>query len=217
MPPEFQASYAVSSNGSPMGVMTREFARAGDGHYVFRSHIQATRGLYALLRVKVVEESAWRMQADVFQPLEYLYRQTGAAGREVAVSFDWERGLIRNRAKGRTWEMESVPGVLDKLLYQLVLMRDLIAGQDRFDYVVADGGKIKKYHIEQTGEETVETPLGPLRTVRLEHRKAGSKRMTTLWCARELQFLPVRLDHTEKDGLQTSAIIQSVSGLTAGH
>lgn len=216
LPPQFDARYAVSSNGSAMGVMSRRFSTGADGHFSFRSELKATRGLLALLRVKVLEESIWQLRGEAeFRPLEYLYRQTGGRTREVSVSFDWGSGIIRNRAKGRDWEMDIVPGVLDKLLYQLVLMRDLLAGKEEFDYVVADGGKIKTYHIVKVGEETVETPLGALQAVKLVHRKSGSPRMTTLWCARALQFLPIRLDHIEKDGQQTTAVIQSVSGIGA--
>ena len=59
--------------------------------------------------------------------------------------------------------------------------------------------RIKTYQIRNQGEETLSTPLGELRTVRINQYTPGKTRMTTFWVAPDRQFLLVRIAQ-EKDG-----------------
>lgn len=212
-PAQFAADYTVSLNGREMGVMARTVSREGAEDYLFRSELKATHGLYALLRVKVVESSRWRLAGEEVRAIEYQSTQTGPKRRESIARFDWERMLVHVTHKKQSTELKATAGMLDKLLYQLVLMRDLQSGRSPIRYTVVDGNKIRNYPVEIVGEEEIETPLGVLKTVKVRYQKPGSERSTTLWCAPSLGYLPVKLDHIEKDGERTSALIRSVSGL----
>ncbi|MCG3143702.1 MAG: hypothetical protein HONDAALG_01071 [Gammaproteobacteria bacterium] len=212
-PAQFSANYTVSLNGQEMGVMARTVSRQGPQDYLFRSELKATHGLYALLRVKVVESSRWRLAGEQVRAIEYRSAQTGPKRRESTARFDWENMLVHVTHKRQNAELKATPGMLDKLLYQLVLMRDLQSGRSPIRYTVVDGNKVRNYPVEIMGEEDIETPLGMLKTVKVRYRKPGSERSTTLWCAKSLGFLPVKLDHYEKEGERTSALIRSVSGL----
>jgi len=212
-PAQFAADYTVSLNGQEMGVMARTVSREGAEDYLFRSELKATHGLYALLRVKVVESSRWRLAGEEVRAIEYQSTQTGPKRRESIARFDWERMLVHVTHKKQSTELKATAGMLDKLLYQLVLMRDLQSGRSPIRYTVVDGNKIRNYPVEIVGEEEIETPLGVLKTVKVRYQKPGSERSTTLWCAPSLGYLPVKLDHIEKDGERTSALIRSVSGL----
>ena len=205
----YTASYAVSNNGTQAGTMTRSLKANPDGTYVLESNLTATEGLMALIGIKVLERSIWVLKGDTIQPLDYLYQQSGLRSRKISMQFDWGHKLIHAKVKGESRELEAVPGMFDNLLYQVAISRDLKAGKKTLDYVVAENGKIKQYHIERTGQEKLETPLGTLDTIKVEKHNPGNKRMTTLWCAPSLNYLPVRMDHIEKNGEQTSAVIQS--------
>ncbi|MGQ0657666.1 MAG: DUF3108 domain-containing protein [Chromatiales bacterium] len=212
-PPLFTARYSVYSNGRELGEMTRSVSAVGAGaEFVFRSELKATRGLLALLRVRVVETSRWRLQGQSVLALEYEYRQSGFKTRKSQASFDWQQAIVRVVHKDQASAIEAPAGVLDKLLYQLVLMRDLGAGGS-LRYTVVDGNTLKDYPIARLGEERIDTPIGTLETIKIQYQRPGKERRTTLWCAKSLGYLPVRLDHLEKAGDQTSAIIESVSGL----
>ena len=102
---------------------------------------------------------------------------------------------------------------MDKLLYQFAIMFDLQAGRKDLEYTIADGGKVKYYDFEPIGNETINTPLGELQSLKFIHHKEGSERSVTLWCAPQLQFLPVKVENDEKDGSRTVAIVKSVKGL----
>jgi hypothetical protein len=113
--------------------------------------------------------------------------------------------------KKQTSETNATPDMTDRLLYQLLLMRDLREGKQPIRYTVIDGNKVKDYPIEVLGPESLQTPLGNLETVKVRYQKPGSDRSTTLWCAKSLGYLPVKLDHHEDEDDTTSAMIQSVS------
>ena len=101
-------------------------------------------------------------------------------------------------------------GILDKLLYQYALMRDLRDNPAEIAYDVTDGGKMKKYDFAIMNEEIVQTPLGPLQTVRLQRIGHDDKSMLIIWAATALKYLPVKVESTDEDGRTTTAIIQTL-------
>lgn len=211
---QFKAEYALYIKGVKVAKMERRFSSSADGSYVYRSNTRTT-GLFSLFRDDhITEESRGRLLGDGAQPLRYDYSHTGShKQRRVSMRFDWGRNEVVNLVNGSPWKMHLQAGVLDKLLYQYVIMQDLSAGKRRLSYVIADGGKTKVYDFEPQGEEIIDTPLGRLRTLKLTRHKPNSRRETTLWCALDLQYLPVKVKNIEKDNKITVAIIQSLSGL----
>ncbi len=210
---EYTATYAVALDDSPAGTLVRTLRREPDGRYIFESETRATRGWYRLLGLVIEEKSTWTLEAGQLRPLSYSYQQSGPRGRSLSMEFDWRQGMLRQHGGKHERETPLIPHVLDKQLYQYALMRDLAAGSPVLDYAVAEDGEIKTYHLKRAGAERLVTPLGDLETIRVERRKEGSRRATTLWCAPVLHYLPVRLDHVEKDGQRTSALIQSLNGM----
>ncbi len=214
MPAYFTATYTLHGKGLTLGKMERIFTREADGNYRFSSYSYPT-GLARLFRHdRIREASLFRIRDNEVQPLEYTYdHRGGKKDRQVKVIFDWDKSSITNTLGKHHWRMQTTPGVLDKLVYQLALMRHLRQGKTQLHYRIADGGRIKDYVIQMQGKDTLETPLGSLETVRLLRQKASSKRMTTLWCAPALDFLPVRVEHREKDGNITTARLVALKGM----
>ena len=212
----FKAKYALYIKGLKVAEMQRRFTRSGDGEYRYRSKTETT-GLFSLFRDdKITEESRGRLGTDSAQPLHYQYTQTGShKQRHVSIRFDWDKKEVINLVNGSTWKMKLEPGVVDKLLYQFIIMRDLSAGKRHLSYVIADGGKTKTYRFDAQGQEVIQTPLGKMLTLKLRRHKPNSRRETTLWCAPALHYLPVKVKNVEKDDKITVAIIQSLKGL--GH
>jgi hypothetical protein len=214
MPDSFTAVYTLHGKGMKLGEMERSFTALGDGNYRFLSESKTTGFISFFRDDHIVEESIWQFDQQGFKPQTYSYDHTGGKkDRHVRVIFDYENGSISNQLADDSWEMPLQEHVLDKLLYQLVIMSDLKRNETNLNYTIADGGHIKEYEMELLGEEMIDTPLGRIRTVKLQRHKPNSKRSTTLWCASELHYLPVRVEYLEKDGEITTAEIKQVSGL----
>ena len=217
LPERFSARYTLSTGNMTLGETSWSLEPVGDDRYLYQSVSEPT-GIMALWRLdRIVERSEWRYRDDRLQPLDYSYERTGGdKDRHVRIAFDWKRGLARNSLRGNAWEMQLPKGALDKLNYVLALMRDLAEGKRDIRYEIADGGHLKNYQLDVLREERIETSLGPLDTIVVRRKRKGKKRMTTLWCAPMLSFLPVKIEHREPDGDTVILTIQEATGLTGG-
>jgi len=153
-----------------------------------------------------IEESSqfeWSEQGQLV-PLHYEYHRTGfGRDRHAILSFDWAGFKVTNNVQNKPWQMDVPAGALDKLSAQLQLRQDLVNARSLSTYQVADGGKLKTYSYIVLGEEVLETPLGRLNAVKIRREKnSNSKRSTTLWLAKDWDYLLVKLHRQEKDGKQ---------------
>lgn len=139
------------------------------------------------------------------RPLGYTYTRSGLGRkRRVRIDFDWRRLRSRSELDGRVREEALTPGMLDRLSCQLQLRLDLLehyrpGAAARFNYQLLDRKGRRNWSFAVAGEEAIDTPLGRLATVRLVRtdRDGGT---TSLWLARDWQFLLVRLLQEDEDG-----------------
>lgn len=212
IPLPFSATYSLHTSGLKVGESVRILEKEKAGRYVFRSESRSGGMLALFLDDHVVEKSTWSLSREVMRPLRYVYHQSGSKTSVQTVHFDWNAKTIENREDKKHWRLRLTPNLLDKLLYQLAIMRDLAAGKRDLAYRIVDGGEIKDYRFKYLGEEALATPLGTARAVKLERRQG--ERATTFWCARRWRYLPVRVDTTSRNGLRITALIERVSGLS---
>ena len=211
--PTFEVEYTLYAKNTKAARIIRSLERLDENIYEYRSETK-TVGLVSLFKkVHIVETSNLMVQDHLLQPVLYSYKRTGdKKKRDVSIEFNWHGRKIKNTINGDFWHMPIEPAVMDKLLYQLAIMYDLQNGHTPDTYLIADGGGIKTYRFERLGEETVETPLGSFNTIKMLRHKPGSSRRSVFWCAPELNFLQVKVEHTEKDGSRTVAVIKSLQG-----
>ncbi|MGE0485760.1 MAG: DUF3108 domain-containing protein [Gammaproteobacteria bacterium] len=202
----FEAEYALSRGVLTLGRMTRRLDIDADDQYVLVSRMETT-GLVSVFSANaVVEESRGRIVDQRLLPTAYRYDKKGTK-RDYALHFDYARQLVARSDSG-DWQADMPPGLLDKLSYQVQLMFDLDSVPRALDYPIADKGKLKQYLITNTGSEWVETPLGRFEAVRLERSDDNSARRTRVWCAQQLGWLPVKVEHRDKHGDVTVALLR---------
>jgi len=214
--PTFTAHYQLLRNDNmKVGEVKRTTTTNDSGAIEFESYSKTT-GLAALfIKDKITERTTFTIANNIIQPQNYLYDRTGGKRtREAKLNFDWTKKSVTNAINGEAWHMDIQPGTQDKLSYQLQLMLDLQAGITEFDYLVADGGTLKKYRFTLLGEETIKTSLGDIKTIKLKReRAADSKRKTTIWFARSLHYLPVRIKQGKSDDEFVTLEIKQVEGI----
>jgi hypothetical protein len=215
LPHRFRASYVLSAQGLDIGETLLTLEPLGDGRFAYHSRSEAI-GIAKLFRDERVEErSEWRFaESGAVQPLRYTYsRSGGKREREVVVDFDWQDGRVHNTLNGHTWSMPLEPGMLDKLVYLLALMNDLSGDMREVRYTVADGGKVKTYNLSAVDEERLDTVVGALDTIVVQRSREGEERVTLIWCARALGYLPVKVEHRE-DGETLRLTLTRIEGLS---
>lgn len=211
-PPPFTAKYDLYAKGIKVGEGTRKLFSVSKGKLRFES-IGETSGLIGFFRkIRLEEWTEFTHTAAKIRPLEYIYNQTGKKTRYSHIEFDWTKNIAINLHKGKTMKIPLEEGTLDKLLYQVVLMRDLKQGKRQLEYKIADKGKIRVYQPAFVGTERIKTGRGELETHRYERTSSNKKRRTTFWCAPSLHYLPVQVEHVD-DGDVFKMVLQSVQGL----
>lgn len=204
-PPPFESVYTVKAGGVAAGRMTRRLEIDADDHYRFTSVVEAV-GLAALLKpTMITEESSGYWGAAHPVPAHYAHRkQSGKKRKETIIDFDAAAGLTHATINGIAVEGKLATGAVDKLSYQLALMRDLAAGVTSLDYEVADAGGGKRYALARGAEVRVKAAGRTYDTLPISYSRDDGRR-TVLWCAPALGYLPVRIEYTEKDGGVTTA------------
>ncbi len=173
------------------GEQTWEFTE--DGRYRL-SGMTETSGLAALLKsVRFEQESRGRLLAGGLQPERYRSWKNGQDVRENA-DFDWSTAVLHLERDGSEHVLQ--PGSQDvlSLIYQLAYLGRLADGSN---VAVMTGKKYERYALDSLGEEMLETPLGPLRTL---HLRATTESVTEIWIALDRQHLPVKIRFTDKKG-----------------
>jgi hypothetical protein len=74
-----------------------------------------------------------------------------------------------------------------------------------------DVDELKTIEVRKIGTRTVKVPAGEYEAIGLEHQAVGSKRITTMWCVPELDYLPVIIEQHRKGDLKMRAVLTSYS------
>lgn len=196
--PEFSATYVLKKGPMELAEMERRLSKQPDGGYHFYTHSKPIGIAKWFTNNTLTEESFWHYEGEHLRPQKYIYDRKGSKKRYLEMNFDWQNKRVATIVnQDKPWKMDIDDGAQDKLLYQLSLMHDLRLGKHDFVYQVADGGSMKEYTFRFIGEETIETKMGQLET--LKFVREGS-RLTTIWCAPSLGFIPVRLEQGDDRG-----------------
>ncbi len=212
LPDSFSATYTLKKGPLTLAEMKRKLYKNDKGNYVYESYSEPVGYARWFTDSTLLEKTEWNYHQQQLRPVEYSYdRNSSKKKRHIKLSFNWDKMRVTNNINHDPWSMKITEDTLDKLLYQLAVMQDLSNGKESLEYQIADGGKLKTYRFSNLGKETLRTKLGTFNTVKL---KRPGKRDTILWCAEELNYLPIKLVQ-EENGIELTLILTSVSGLPA--
>lgn len=205
----FRADYDISKGRITVGTLSRQLTLTDDQRYRYESRM-APRGLVALFAGdEVVEVSSGRIEQSRFMPERYSYEK-GGSRKDFELDFDYDSNTVHLLGYSRSWSASMPTRILDKLVYQAQLMLDLPGAPETLVYDIADKGKLKHYRIVNLGQDMTETGLGTLRTVKLQRADPDSQRRTIVWCAEELDWMPVKVEYRDSDGSVTVAVLDTL-------
>ena len=189
----YEATYTASLSGIPVnGSAERTLKKNSDNSWSLT--FKADMLLYSF-----TEESRFRFHNGQIEPESYNM-QKGALGRKQSaeISFDWGSKTANSRENDERWKVPLQKADLDRISYQQQLQYDVSRGQKEFSYNIISEDERDTYTFQPDGEEILETPLGPLATVRLKMVRKNNKRQTWIWLAKDWNDLLVQLKQTEK-------------------
>ncbi len=195
----FQARYEVYGSGFSIGEAVMTLTAAGPDAYRMSSEVRPNGLATLLVSGQVSEAASGEIRDGAVQPAQYTRRvETSRKTQNVQLRFDWAANRIQARDNRAQATLPLSPGVVDPLSLNLAVMRDLQRGRLPEHYILVDETELKTYQVRREGEETLDTPLGKLRAVRISQSKPGKTRITTFWFAPDLHYLPVRVAQEKK-------------------
>lgn len=218
--PDFEADYTISRQSMIIGHLHQQLTTQNNIRTMILS--SSPLGLAKILAPDHIQEkSTWREKGHHIKPLSYSYDRTGGRKeKHITTFFDWAHNEINISYKNRPYQLPLSSNTFDKLSYHQALINDLVADKTKLSYKVVDKYRLKTYTIVREGTETIKTPFGEFEAIKLVRQRIASannkpERHTTLWCAPSLGYLPVKLEHIEKDGSKFIALLQNLTGIAA--
>ena len=196
----FTADYEVSKNGTVLGISTRHLVSREQGQKLDYASTTIPKGLIALFVTdKFMEHSLIYVTPKGLRPQRYEFQRTGGK-KEVTFQarFDWQKKLITMSSHPAPQPL--LPNTQDLLSFQLALMQGLTKGQRQFDFHIVDHKRIQLQKLVYKKTVKMQSSIGSLDILQLQHQSAKSHYRFTFWCAKQLHFLPVKITKTEQDG-----------------
>ncbi len=206
----YTARFDATVSGVKMGEIERSLKKHKHGLYEQTSLIYTT-GLLSVFRSDRFEEhSFWRWENNAPVPNLYTYHFSGNKGDFYEqLDFDWKKKEVKSLHEGKTTTLEIEEGTVDKLSYQIALVRDLRMGKKEFAYRVADRSDIRTISYKVIGEEEIDTPWGKQHTLKVKRVTLTNERVTVLWFAPDLDFMVIKLVQNDS-GTEMSATIKEL-------
>lgn len=208
----FTATYNVEWRGINAGTSTLSLIRIGGDDYSYRSNNLA-RGLFRLaFPDAITQRSDFSIVNGAVRPSTYR-ADDGSSNkkRSITLSFDWNTMRITGTAEAEPVDQPLKPGTQDGLSVQIALMRELAAGRSPERFSLINKNEVTEYDYTREGTATLDTPLGQLETVIYRSQHPGSSRVTRLWFAPSLGYLPVRAQQLKRGKPEFTLSIRSLS------
>lgn len=153
--------------------------------------------------------SEFSASSDGIRPTRYHAIDTIRDEPEARIEFDWDAnaasGTVGNDAVH--FDLDGISH--DGVSIQYALMYDLMNGGPHSRYTLFDVEKMRVAIVQNVGTKSVKTGAGKFDVVGIQHQREGSSRVTTLWCAPSLGYLPVVIEQHRKGKLNFRATLEN--------
>ncbi len=202
IPSAFQADYTVAKGSMKLGNLHTSLKINGN-RYSYHKYTKSS-GLAALLTgIKITENTNGQISGQNLRPTNYLFNQSRRSKSKID-KIQFSGNSAKGNYKGTAYN-EAISGVTqDRASLELVLARDVALNKAKLSYSVVERGRKKQYNFQKLGNEKIKTPAGTFNTVKVKVQRAGGKRETIFWLAKETDYMPVKIRHREKKDIITT-------------
>ena len=193
-PVPYKARYQVSYRGLSGGQIESSLRR-GDGDDLWLYETRAFPNLFGRVAVSPAARERARMQigGEGVRPLAFVFEDGSASSeKDISLEFDWSARRVKGTAKNGPFEMAVTPGTQDTASVQAAMIVELLAGREPTGFRIVTGDKLRDYRYWPEGRATVVTPYGQFDAVVWANQRDGSTRVTKVWHAPSLGYLPVQ-------------------------
>ena len=173
-----------------------------------------------LMFVAINESSRFETTAQGIRPLEYRYERSGMSNsKDLHLAFSWNQMQATNLLDKQHATINLTQGMQDLLSHQEQLRLDLACldndnANQTLTYTIAKKKHVRDYKYRLIGAEQLSTKIGKLQTLKLEKVETKGNRTTTIWLAKDWDYIIARIEHSE-DG-KAADRMQLIGGKIAG-
>lgn len=195
-PQAFQASYTVMKSGISLGDMNANLVYSNN-QYTYLKQTKAN-GIAAFLSGDTLtERSSGVQQGALLNAQQYLHHHKNKRkDRRDQFSFVTPT-QVKGQYKEDSYSLTVPNGTIDPALLELRIMDDLKANRP-LNYRVTEKGKLKNYQFQRLGKEMLSLPAGKYNCEKIRMVRDNGERITIIWLAPELDFVPVQISHNEE-------------------
>lgn len=190
----YKARYQVSYRGVSGGQIESSLSRGtATGQWLYET--RAHPNLFGLIAVshQARERSVMQVTPEGVRPVSFDFNDGSAdKAKDVRFAFDWTAGHVRGEAAGVPFDLPVKPGTQDTASVQAAMLVDLLAGRTPQGYPILTGSRLRDYRYWPEGRATIVTPFGKFETVVWANQRDGSSRLTKVWHAPALGYVPVQ-------------------------
>lgn len=201
----FTATYAVSFRGIEAGTLRMVLRHdAASGHYIFETGANPSALARLFVSREASERSVLEVAPDGIRPLSWQ-ADDGKSGHkgDGKLQFNWETNTVTGDFEGKPVSLPLTPGVTDRQSIQLGAMEALLRGQEPGTIAMVNGDSVRHYTYTRGKTETMDTKLGKLETIVYESTRPNSNRLSRVWHAPSLGYVPVKAEQIRKGKVET--------------
>ena len=190
----YKARYQVSYRGLSGGQIEASLSRGKvPGQWLYETRAYPNLLARVAVSPEAREHGVMQVGADGVRPLRFDFND-GSEGsqKDVRLTFDWNAGRVRGEAQGTPFEFAVKPGTQDTASVQAAMLVALLAGDAPTGYAIVTGSKLREYRYWSEGKATVATPFGRYDCVVWANKRDGSTRLTKVYHAPALGYVPVQ-------------------------
>ena len=208
---EFSANYQASANGIAADAQ-RTLQRLNGGMYRLTNSLEASLAGQVIARLE--QASEFQLDDQRVIPFSYSYLLTGISSEASAINYNWDAGVALSSADDESWPLDLTEGVMDQLSHQFALRQKILRGEfENLEFQLIDEDEIELHNYRVIGEEQLSTPLGLLKSTRLERVRedADDERRTVIWLANDWEFLLVKIEQVNRSGLRIELELENAT------
>jgi hypothetical protein len=201
----YKARYQVSYRGLSGGQIESSMARGPvAGQWLYETRAFPSMLARVVVSPQARERGVMQVAPDGVRPLSFDFNDGSAeSAKDVRLKFDWVAGRVLGEAQGVPFELAVERGTQDTASVQAAMLIDLLAGRAPEGFPIVTGSKLRFYRYWQEGRATVMTPFGQFDTVVWASQRDGSTRVTKVWHAPALGYVPVQAVQYRKGQAET--------------
>lgn len=128
------------------------------------------------------EYSDFTLVNDQITPTNYSYRSTGLIDEDDrTLHFVSDLKVVEDRESKKTITDQWRDGIQDNMTFMLQASIELAKGKQEFEFPVFEKKKSKTFRFKVIGEETVKTPAGSFKAIKVQQVRKSKKREIYAW------------------------------------